>query len=130
MERLKTYWTIDNTGYVFEIYDQNYSTDNMRYEIGNYFATQDQAEEMAKKLKAVLKGADVIEMPNEKEMLEARPTFPMFDDDKFAKEAAEEYCANNGLPAGACASQISHGHNCMYEGFLAGVNWLKSKIIK
>lgn len=68
MERQKTYWTIGNSGSVFEIYDQNHPFDDFRYEIGNYFATRSQAEEMARKLKAVLKGAEVIEMPSEKEI--------------------------------------------------------------
>lgn len=39
---------------------------------------------------------------------------------KRLEEAAEKYCTDNGLLSGACASQISYGHSCMHDGFIAG----------
>lgn len=45
---------------------RKFSTKN--YSDGNYFYTKEEAESIANKLRAVLKGADVIEMPNAIEM--------------------------------------------------------------
>lgn len=78
MERVKKgekYWIILIWGshiYVDEVIDLHCKCDDDNYNQGNYFNTKEQAEAMASKLRAVLKGADVIE--------------PMLDEDKFATE--------------------------------------------
>ena len=42
------------------------------------------------------------------------------------EERAERFCQDNGLPSGACASQVSYGHKCMYDGYLAGATGQKA----
>lgn len=65
----KYYWFID------EVVGVNFDADNRevfstrRYLEGNYFSTRDEAEAMARKLRAVLNGADVIEFPSEDEII-------------------------------------------------------------
>lgn len=56
-------------------YRREFSTAN--YNDSNYFATKEEAEAIARKIRAVLKGADVIEMPSEEEML---GEIPIIDD--------------------------------------------------
>lgn len=41
-----------------------------RFALGNYFHTKEEAEAMARKLRAILNGAEVIEIPSEKEIKE------------------------------------------------------------
>lgn len=48
--------------------DWRTSEDDAYYASGNYFHTEEEAEDMAKKLRTVLNGADVIEMPSTKEV--------------------------------------------------------------
>ena len=63
------YWYIDTTLTVYT--DFNYTDyDEERMDIGNCFATKEEAESMARKLRAVLKGADVVEMPSNKIIVE------------------------------------------------------------
>lgn len=52
--------------------DQREPTDDWLYDSGNYFATLEEAEAVARKLRAVLNGADVIEMPSEEEIEKRR----------------------------------------------------------
>ena len=72
------------------------------YEFGNYFHTREEAESMANKLRAVLKGADVIEMPSE-----------------------EEY--EKIIPQRICSDEFASGED---NGYWNGYNYLKSKIVK
>ena len=73
------------------------------FKADNYFATEEQAEAMANKIKAVLAGADVIEMPSEKEIESAIPTYA---------DRPAEFSAGIG------------------NGWWQCIEWLKSKIIK
>lgn len=75
MERVKKgekYWSLVYTsrdGFVALCYaDTDIEGDILDFERGNYFADRESAEKMARKLSAVLKGADVIEMPSEEEI--------------------------------------------------------------
>lgn len=68
MERVKKgekYWIITQIGldacYVPIIAGEFKELDDDAYNKGNYFHTKEEAEAMAKKLRAVLNGADVIE---------------------------------------------------------------------
>ena len=68
-----------------------------------------EAESMARKLRAVLKGADVIEIPPyEKEVIASEEIYRQKDYDKG------DYC---------------HEQSFLW-GFQKGVDWLKSKIVK
>lgn len=94
------YWFIAHLGYVFSEIDTNHQTDKIRFEVGNYFHSREDGEFVAKKLRAVLKGAEVIEMPSEEEIKQA------------------SYDCTNGYDD----DQI--------PGFIEGVKYLKSKIVK
>lgn len=98
------YWFVDIDGRAWDRYERNEVMDSVLFDTGNYFHTKGEAERMCKKFLAVLKGADVIEMPSEEEMLEARPTFPMEYDPWDAKN--------------------------IREGFESCYEWLKEKIVK
>lgn len=67
------YWYITSGCYVTYSVDFDEEMDKKRLECGNYFTTQEGAKEMAKKLRIVLNGADVIEMPSEEERDNHRP---------------------------------------------------------
>lgn len=112
MKRVKKgdkYWFINHEGMVIVDEDERWVGDDRCYECGNYFTSRESAEAMAKKLRAVLKGADVIEMPSEEEINE---------------KASELYPSQYNEYAG------------MYEvpseklGFGDCIDWLKSKIVK
>lgn len=79
-----------------------------RCELGNYFHTKEEAESMARKLRAVLAGADVIEMPSEEEIKEIRY-------DRFRKSGFTE----NFEP-----------YDIFYGGFYDCIDYLSSKIVK
>lgn len=61
------YWFINSFGEVVSKTESGVIDDAKRFEAGNYFSTKEEAESMANKLRAVLDGADVIEMPSEEE---------------------------------------------------------------
>lgn len=82
---------------------------NGNYERGNYFKTKEEALKMIEKLNAVLKGADVIEMPSEEEIEEEA-----YENNHIHKERGD--C---NFPNELCV-----------ESFKDGANWLKSKIVK
>lgn len=70
MERVmkgEEYYTINICGVIESHVELYMSFDNSCYESGNYFITSEQALAMIEKLKKVLKGADVIEMPSEED---------------------------------------------------------------
>ena len=70
MERVKKgekYWWITSLGCIFNETETYHELDDKRYNLGNYFATKESAEQMARKLRAVLNGADVVEIPDEYE---------------------------------------------------------------
>lgn len=76
------------------------------FNVGNYFATKEEAEACAKKLRAVLAGADVIQLPSEGEINQA--------------SVWNAYDHDGGL----------NYIDCEAERFVDGVKWLTSKIIK
>lgn len=112
MERVnkgEKYWLIHimwNRIYVTDITDMHYECDRDNWNQGNYFNTKEEAEAVARKIKAVLKGADVIEMPSEEEIN---------NDATYYGYAV----------AGGC---IERGY--IQDAFEAGAEWLKSKIVK
>lgn len=70
MERVKegeVYWYIDFSGiwYVDYLTDLGDEDNITHYITGNYFHTKEEAESMIYKFKAVLKGAEMIEMPSD-----------------------------------------------------------------
>lgn len=65
--------------------DYRQQSDELLFEAGNYFHTKEEAEAMASKLRAVLAGAEVIEMPSE-EKLEAKPI-----DEFYVRPSVEQY---------------------------------------
>lgn len=89
--------------YVDEVVDLHCISDEDNWNQGNYFNTKEEAEVMAEKLRAVLKGADVIEMPSEEEL------------DKKLDE---------------CGTVIGKRDWDTQRAFLFAVEWLKSKIVK
>ena len=100
----KTYWTL--TTYQGEIaaietIDVNLPNDIENFKAGNYFPTKEEALNMIRKLNAVLKGADVIEMPSEEEI---KSLFT---------------CDYDSI------------YSCVFNsGRKDGIEWLKSKIMK
>lgn len=54
-ERGRCYYYIDSECTAFGTYDYRCNEDNKRYELGNYFRTEEEAEEKAKKLKEFYK---------------------------------------------------------------------------
>ena len=102
------YWylTFDDDGLIFwdwVIDDYGGVEHKNRYDFNNYFYSATEAESIAKKIRAILKGAEVIEMPDEEEVEDA--IADEFYDNPYTTEK-EEYA------------------------FRRGVNWLKSKIVK
>lgn len=64
------YFYVNEIGNVSEWPDTGGEFATMHFFSGNYFPDRESAEAMAEKLRAVLKGADVIEMPSEEEIKE------------------------------------------------------------
>lgn len=117
MERVKKgekYWYIyDRFETSFSIED-NSPISNKHFETKNYFTTKEQAEAMAAKIRAVLKGADVIEMPSEEEIEDAM------------KESITESILSVA-PYGGFTSRATDLLECAW---MKSIEWLKSKIVK
>lgn len=94
---IETEWLLEER----EIEDDNH------YRTGNYFHTQEEAEACARKLRAVLKGAEVIDMPSEEE---------------FEKYLNEHFPYNGGTKGMICEATKGEWRLCF--------KWLKSKIVK
>lgn len=112
------YWFIfctKGSGFVVNCkIEEGSSDDNVRFDIGNYFIVKEEALSMARKLRAVLAGADVIEMPSEVEMSQQAVDIAWKrQDDYYYKNGESVFCY------GECYDSASD----MYY-------WLKSKIIK
>ena len=84
--------------------------DYARSKIGNYFHTKEEAEACARKLRAVLAGADVIEMPN-------KPLGLTDIKNNHLRGYVPERLSINDLKAFAL-------------GFWEGCDWLALKIVK
>lgn len=114
MERVKgeKYWSIVQTKHGFEVcdfVDDFDEWDNADFETGNYFPDRESAEAMAKKFRAVLKGAEVIEMPSEEEI------------SKQCDSSAHEMDIDDGETPSS---------GLYWRGWWNAVRWLKSKIVK
>lgn len=104
------YWIMSSSKYGFlSVYheEMNLVSDNDRWESGNYFNSRKDADVIAKKLNAVLKGAEVIEMPS---------------DEEIQKVLAEKIPIHGGRTYGEAL-------NCCW--FEEGIHWLRdNKIVK
>lgn len=97
------YWFINENFDIEYDYEQYSICDDRRFDLDNYFITEEKAQVVAKKLRAVLKGADVIEMPSEEEYEKIIPQ---------RIGCSDEFAAGEG------------------NGYWHGYNYLKSKIVK
>lgn len=119
MERVKKgekylYVLCDCDGfYIGEWTDNRCGCDKTLFELGNYFHTKEEAEVMEKKLRAVLNGADVIEMPSEEEI----------------QNKASEMCCIGGCDR-SCEDKHFCGLAFPRERSIKMAEWIKSKIIK
>ena len=117
MERVKKgekYWFVEVfafSPFVESCTEINSIGDDNRFNCGNYFHNRKEAELMARKLRAVLKGADVIEMPSAEEIKQ------------YADTAI--YNPKDGDRRVHTCEVISYA-----SGIENGIEWLKSKIVK
>lgn len=120
MERVnkgEKYWILymDRFGiYPIKHRDTRHQHDDLFFATGNYFNTEEEAEAMAEKIRKVLKGADVIEMPSEKEIEDAMNT-----------SVTESIMSIS--PYGEFTLRATDLLECAW---LKGAEWLKSKIVK
>lgn len=117
MPKGRRYWYIifdSDTGkfWVNSRIDYYYSYDEARFCNGNYFHSEEEAESMACKLRAVFNGVEVIEQLNENDLLKARSDF-----DDLAKSLDEKGIGYKNIKEAKAA-------------FLVGIQWRNSKIIK
>jgi hypothetical protein len=106
------YWYLVFFGGEVLIYsntERNFTDDNQHFAMGNYFYTKEEAESMARKLRAVLNGAEVIEMPSEEECTNAA-------------DEHIELCSEECFPY--------QNEDEARAAFCNGIDWLKSKIVK
>lgn len=111
MKRVKKgerYWFINSFGEAVSKIESGIVDDVKRFEKDNYFYTKEEAESMVERIRKVLKGADVIEMPSKEDVYnEEFKTNPYL----FCEDGAAVVGAHQG------------GFNHCFE-------WLKSKIVK
>ena len=94
------YWFIFRTkggGFVVNCkIEESSSDDNARFDIGNYFFVKEEALFMARKLRAVLKGADVIKMPSDEEFdrIRVHESLNMYDEETNGKAKGWKECFN------------------------------------
>lgn len=107
------YWFIFRTkggGFVVNCkIEEGSSDDNARFNIGNYFIVKEEALSMARKLRAILAGADVIQMPSEEEINKE------ISSSAHKMDIDDNETPNSGL---------------YWIGWRNAVEWFKSKIIK
>ena len=113
MKRVKEgekYWFIEDAFFeAVEDFDDYTYIHGWRYETGNYFPDKESAVKAAVKLRAVLAGAEVIEMPSEEEIITTISSL------KHEKDLDDGETPNVGL----------------YDiGFGEAIYWIKSKIVK
>lgn len=106
------YWFINTNAAItrmwveWDIEGRYPAIDAARLKFGNKFLTQEEAESMANKLRAVLKGAEVIETPAPDEVYkECKKRNPHIDEESIVGREWQ-------------------------EGFFACANFMKSKIVK
>ena len=101
VEKGEKYWCVGEDMNPLEaVCGENWALDVLRLKAGNCYTDYHECYVMCGKLRAVLAGADVIQMPSEKEI----------------KQAA--YISDSDF------------EDSQFSGFKSGVEWLKSKIIK
>lgn len=109
-EKYQLMHIIWNRIYVTDTVDMDFERDRDNFNQGNYFHTQEEAESMVRKLRAVLNGADVLEMPSE-------PLGLTEIKNNHLRGFVPERLSLNDLKAFAL-------------GFWEGCSWLESKIVK
>lgn len=77
-------WAMDNRFEIRDSIDDYGDICNRMFEMGNYFHSEEEAKSVVKKFRAVLKGANVIEMPSKEEIEESMPEL-VTNDDFWAK---------------------------------------------
>lgn len=80
------YWFVDIDGRAWDRYERNEVMDSVLFDTGNYFHTKEEAERMCKKFLAILKGADVIQIPSEEEIIIKASTAVKGNDLSFVDE--------------------------------------------
>lgn len=118
MERAKKgerYWSIlfdrlfNDDGFCVIWHCEDWEDDvfsEIRFRQHNYFSSKEEAEAMARKLRAVLKGADVIEMPSE-------------EDASFESEHLLGLSGHDG---------DDRTEEAYLDGFADCLHWIKSKV--
>lgn len=100
VKKFEKYWMIDSDLMPVHFIDDRRRCSNTDYDNGNYFNTKEEAEAMADKIRKVLNGANVIEIPSAEEVKKA-----------------------------AVLNDSGYFDDCQISGFIDGVEWLKSKIV-
>lgn len=108
------YWYLDCDVTAMASIETGHEVCESRFKVGNYFTTRNSALAMARKLRAVLKGADVIEMPSEEEVSQQATN--------IAWNRQDEYYDEEGNVI-QCYGECYDSAKDMYK-------WLKSKIVK
>lgn len=108
------YFYVGSTGIIKEDWDELRPIDNERFENSNYFHTRKEAEAMARKLRAVLNGADVIETPSDKDI----------------EEAMKRSVTESILCVAPYESFTPKATDLLECAWTKGAEWVKSKIIK
>lgn len=70
VKKFEKYWMIDSDLMLVHFIDDRKRCSNTDFANGNYFNTKEEAEAMADKIRKVLNGADVIEMPSDEDITE------------------------------------------------------------
>lgn len=116
MERVKKgeiYYYVGNSLSITPCVDTGDIPDDCRFDCGNYFHPKEQAEAMARKLRAVINGAEAIEMPSEEEI----------------QNKASEMCCIWGCDR-SCEDKHFCGLAFPRERSIKMAEWIKSKIVK
>lgn len=98
------FWYVTSNLKTTSDYDRRNGRSDLKFSCGNYFYTKEDAEAAIVKLRAVLKGADVIFMPDDETMKEARPIFHRTTDWWDAKQ--------------------------VWDGFERCFEWIKMQLVK
>lgn len=111
--KLNIYYYID-TALRICVATHDMSIDDKRFKVGNYFPTKEEAESTARKLRAVLNGADIIETPSDKDIENAMKT----------SVTESIMCV---YPFASFTPKATDIEECAW---IKGAEWVKSKIIK
>lgn len=107
VEKGEKYWCVGEDMNPLEaVCGENWALDVLRFEAGNCYTDYHECYVMCGKLRAVLAGADVIQLPSERE-INQESVWNAYDHDGDLERI-----------------------DCEAERFVDGVNWLKTKIVK